>query len=333
MPTREIAFERVGAAIETTRGTAITNPTHIIPVSGVLVPQSTVYTPSESRGVLNDTPRSKRTKVWSTLDTGTFGLDVNLAPFLFNGALAPLASPATPGGATLSRLWTFTRVMNADTLKTYTLWTDEPNIGADRAPFAMIESWRVTSDATGDDAATMEATFFAQNITQVATPTFPTLSLGSMITPLDMQAWLDTSSAMGTTALSNSLLAFDVGMDAGRSQKFYPAGAGSNRTYSGVGVVRNHPTGSVTFEYSTTLAATLQGDSTLRLRVRMNGSQIETTFYEYVEFDLWAFPTSVDYGDWADGTNRTIVLNFDGLYDSTAGTDLIARVQNAKTSL
>lgn len=333
MPTRELAFERMGLAIEATRGTAITNPTHYLPVSGTLDPEFEVYIPSESRGVLNDAPRHKIIKKWSTWSADAFGLDVNYAPFLFNGALAPVSAPTTPGGATTARLWTFTRVMSADTLKTYTIWWDEPNIGADRAPFGMIDSWRVTSDGTGNEAATMEVSGFAQDASAVSTPTFPAIALGSMVTPMDMQGWCDTTSAIGTTALTNSLLAFDVGVSGGRSQKFYPAGPASSRTYSAVGVKKNRPTGSATFEYSPALAATLRGDSLIKLRVRMNGALIEAALYEYVEFDVWAIPTGIDYGDWADGTNRTIVLTFDGAYDATAGTDLVARVQNAKTTL
>lgn len=338
MPTRELAFERFGLAIEAARGTAITAPTHYLPMSGVLKPEFGRFTPSESRGVLNDRPRSKVVKKWSSWSGDPMGLDTYVLPLLLNGAVAPVAAPTTPASAVLSRLWTFSRVMNADTLKSYTAWWDDPNTATDRAAFAMIDSFTITSDGTGDDGATMEFSGFAQDATGVSSPTFPALLLGPLITPLDMQGWIDTTLAIGTTPLVNTLLASELSLEGGRSQKFYPQGAGSNRSFGGLGVKKNHPVATLTFEYSNTLATTLKSDSVIKTRVRMNGPLIETVagplnFYHYVEYDLWGTPESIDFGDWADGTNRTITAELHGELDATAGTDLIMRVQNDRTTL
>lgn len=338
MPTREIAFERMGLALEATRGAAIANPTHLIPMTGVLKPEFSNYVPAESRGILNDRPRSKKTKQWSSWSGDPVGLDVYYLPVLANMWLAPVTSPTTPTSAVLTRLWTFTRVMSADTQKSATVWWDEPATGADSAPFAMIDSGTITSDATGDDGATMQFSGFAQDATNGASPTFPALLTAPMITPLDMQAWLDTTLAIGTTELENSLLSSKLTLGGQRSQKFYPGGPASSRTFGGVGVKKNHPTLDLTFEYSASLAATLRSDSVLKTRVRHNGPLIESVagpldYYSYVEHDLWGTPDSIDFGDWADGTNRTITVTLGGEYDTTAGTDLILRVQNNRNTL
>lgn len=338
MPTREIAFERLGIALETTRGTAIANPTHLIPMSGYLKPEFTVFTPTESRGILNDRPRTKITKKWSSFSGDAMGLDVYYLPVLANMWLAPVTTPTTPSGATSARLWTFPRVMNADSQKSATIWWDEPATGADKAPWGMIDSGTITSDGTGDDGATMQFSGFAQDATNGSSPTFPALLTAPLITPQEMQAWLDTSSAMGTTLLQNSLLSASMSLGGQRSQKFYPGGPGGTRTFGGVGVKKNHPTVDLAFEYSSSLATTLKSDSVFKTRIRMNGPAIETiagpnTLYHFVEYDVWLTPDSLDFGDWADGTNRTITGTFGGTYDATAGTDLIVRVQNDRVVL
>lgn len=343
MPTREIAFERFGLALETVRPNvggyvAPAAPTHLIPMSGYLKPEFTTYAPPEARGVLNDRPRSKVTKRWSSWSGDAMPLDVYYLPVLANMWLAPVSAPTTPAGATNTRLWTFTRVMTADSQKSAKCWWDEPVTGADAAPFGMIDSGTISSDATGDDGATMQFSGFAQEATNGASPAFPALLTAPLITPLDMQAWLDTTAAIGTTALQNSLLSASVSLGSQRSQKFYPAGPASNRTFGAVGVKKNHPTVDLVFEYSAALKATLQSDNVLRTRVRMNGPAIEViagsvTLYHFVEFDVWLTPDSIDYGSWADGTNRTITGTFGGTYDATAGTDLVLRVQNDRNTI
>lgn len=338
MPTREIAFERFGLALETPRGTAAAAPTHLIPMSGVLKPEFERATPAEQRGVLNDRLRSKVTKRWSSWSGDPFGLDVYYLPLLLNMTLAPLTTPTTPTSATLTRLWAFSRVMTADTQRSATAWWDEPATGSDRAPFAMVDDMTITSDATGSDTATQQFAGFAQDAAQVASPAFPALLTAPLITPLDMQAWLDTSLAIGATALENSLLSASLKLSGMRSQKFYPAGPAAARTFTGVGVKKNHPTLDLVFEYSAALETLLRSDSILKTRVKMNGPAIETvagplTYYHAVECDLWGTPDSIDFGSWADGTNRTISCTLGGEYDATAGTDLIVRVYNDRTVL
>jgi len=59
MPSAEIPFELFGLALETTRGTAVTPPSHLLPLVGTIKPTRPKYRPDEARGTIEEFYRSK----------------------------------------------------------------------------------------------------------------------------------------------------------------------------------------------------------------------------------------------------------------------------------
>jgi hypothetical protein len=70
----------------------------------------------------------------------------------------------------------------------------------------------------------------------------------------------------------------------------------------------------------------------VKLRVRHNGPEIETGFYEYVEVDAYGY---FDFDSWGDleGTNRTVSFTLEHEYDATLGSDLRVAIMNERASL
>lgn len=159
----EIAFEVLALALEATRGTAVTPPTHYANLEGVLKPAGEWYEPVESRGELEETHRSVKTREWGEWEASG-PLDVDLTPVFLNmlvkgGIDAPTSTPA---GATNSRLWAFVPTITSDDLETATFYWGDPNVQLFRGAFGYIDELKITADATGTDGATMELSGMSQ---------------------------------------------------------------------------------------------------------------------------------------------------------------------------
>lgn len=329
----ELVFERSGVALETTSGTPIANPTHYLPFPMTLVPQQTVYRPEEARGYRARFNRSKVVKKWSEWSVPTTGVDLYNLPVLFN-LVAPLSSPTTPGGATNSRLWTFTRSQNSVTEKTATLFWGDPNIQSFQAAYAVMDDFTITADASGDEAVTFEANGRAQTLAKIAAPTWPAMLVGPMVTPLESQVWIDTSSAIGTTSLAARVISstFKV-QELKGDPKFLFAGPTASKTYARFGANTSYATLNLQLEVlDMTQYDLLMAESLVKVRVRHNGPLIEAGFYSYIEYDIYGILDEPDWGE-AFGTNRTLNLTVTSEYNTTAAHDWILRIQNDRTAL
>lgn len=152
----EIAFEALWGGIETTNGTPVA-PTHKLVMDGRMVPEAPRTSIAERRGTLAARYRSVNTKRMSQL-SAEGNLDAVTLPVLANMAVAPVSSPTTPSGASTTRLWTFTRVMGAKTLKTATVYDGDPNVQTFRAAYMLAKELKIMSDATGDDPCKQSVT-------------------------------------------------------------------------------------------------------------------------------------------------------------------------------
>jgi hypothetical protein len=153
MMAQEIAFEKLGLALESTRYTAENDPTHYANMTGTIAPQTEDYAPEESRGELEMHHRQERTREWGEWD-GEGPLDVDLLPVLLNNVITKVTSPSTPGGATNSRLWEFVPNLTADDIDLMDIFWGDPNVQIFRGAAAFIEELNISFDATGTDGAT-----------------------------------------------------------------------------------------------------------------------------------------------------------------------------------
>jgi len=120
MASAEIAFERSAVALESTRSTAITTPTHSFPWPIMITPERVRAKPDDARGTLVRNHRVKTTQVnagWESEGT----IDTDYIPLILQMISKGSITPTTPSGATSARLWTATPTVSSDDLKAATL--------------------------------------------------------------------------------------------------------------------------------------------------------------------------------------------------------------------
>lgn len=329
----ELVFERAGIALETTSGTAIATPTHYLPFPLMISPRQNTYRPEEARGYRARYNRSKVTKKWSDWEIPATGADVYNLPVLLN-MVAPVTAPTTPGGGTNSRLWTFTRSQTSATEKTATLFAGDPNIQSFRTAYSVMDEFTIAADASGDEAVTFEASGRAQTMEKIAAPTYPTMLVGPMVTPLESQLWIDSASAIGTTAITGRVISSEFSVSELRGDpKFFFSGPAASKTFTRFGANTSYATLKLRFEFfDTEQYDLLMAETALKVRVRHNGPLIEAALYHYIEYDIYGI---FDEPDWSEafGTNRILDLTITSEYNTTAAHDWIVRVQNDRATL
>ncbi len=329
----EILFERSGLALETTAGTAVAAPTHYLPNRINLQPRNTPYF-RPSSGIRAANSGFKITKTWTEWDMPAAGIDTYNLPVFLESAVAGGVAAITPTGATNTRLRTYTRSQTSTTERTMTLWGGDPNVQVYQSAYAFPQSFSISGDASGDDAVTLEAAGMARTMIKVANPTFPAILQGPLITPLATEFFLDTTGAIGTTAIAGRVISAVFSVDALRGDpKFLFVGPAGGDTYQRVGANATSATLAVRFELlDTTQWDIYAASSAVKARVRFNGPIIEATFRHYVEVDIYGVFTDPGWGEFA-GTNRTLDLTITSVYDATAAHDWSIKVQNDRATL
>lgn len=333
MAASELFFERIHLALESTRGTPITTPTHSFPVVGMITPFNEYFEPQQARGEIASIYQqliSRKGSAWSMQGQA----DVNYLSVLLQMFVEPNTTPSTPGGGTNSRLWEFIRDMDADDIKTATMiWDlDAQSLTAD---FCVGESLTLSNDATGTEGLTFQASGFGGITSDIATPTPAADISGALLPGQMMSLWMDTSSAIGTTAITSRLLSAQHVITTGAVPKYFAAGPTSTLEFSAIGRDKNAARCVTTLtlevpdmtEYDLFLAGT-----TVKCRVRHNGTLIEGSLYHYCEVDTYGILKSLQWAS-AFGTNRTVTLVIESVKDSTLAADFRVAVQSTRTSL
>ena len=333
----ELSFEYMALALEATRGTAIATPTHYLPFSGTITPAQSFYRPAESRGHLAEYTRSKivrRSSEWS----GEGGADPNYAPLMFNLVTkGGVVAPTTPTNAVLSRLWTFVPTLTGDDLQSATMFFGDPNTQIWRSTYCMANDFSISADASGEDGATWSISGTGKFASQVADPVLPAQSVGDLLMPGAMQVSLDTSLAIGTTALTGRVVSADFSINNNIGYKYLAQGPTSDLSFAKIGRGKRHAESVVVFELDDMAQYDLWANGApVKMRVRLNGDLIETQaatpFFSYIEWDIYGTLDSMAWGENAS-TNRTISLTVMSEYNTVAGHDYALRVQNARTTL
>lgn len=328
----ELAFEYLLAALESTRGTAVDPPTHYLNMAGTITPANEKYRPKESRGTLAEFYRSLTVRKWSEWEAEG-PADVYTLPVLLNSAVKPVTSPSTPSGATLARLWTFAPTMTADDLKAMTLYWGDPNIQVLRAAFSMVDEFTISGDAAGTDGVTVSASGQGLFPSKTAPASVPAQAVAPLLAPGDMQLWLDTSSAIGTSAITGRVLSAEFKAPTGVSRKWWAAGPASSLGFSGIGRGPRHAEMKLVFEVPNMTQYDLFAvDTVIKGRVRWNGPLIETGFYHYIQADIYGTFDAFSWGE-NESTNRTIEMTIQSEYNVAAGHDFQVLVQNDHATL
>lgn len=343
MPSAELVFEYLALALEATKGTAVTPPTHYLPFSGMIKPTRTKYDTRDSNGVLAGISRSKTTSAgaeWS----GDGAVDPNYAPLLFNLIVKSVTSPSIPTNGVLTRLWSFPPAMTSDATKAATFYFGDPNVQIFQAAYCMAEQLTVSADASGEDAATWSINGFGRFPARVSAPTMPAQVTGSLVMPAAMQCWIDTSSAIGTTEVTGRFVSTDWTVPTGIVQKRYASGPTGGLNFTKHGIQARTATAKIAVELNDVSIGAgkeyllWEADTQVKMRIRLNGSLIESVtpdYYEYVQLDIYGPLRAFDWGEVA-GTNRTMSFEVMSEYNSyavAAGFDWQLVVQNQKVAL
>lgn len=334
----EIAFEAMAMALETTPGTAITAPTNYMNLSGTLDPVQEIYEPDESSGTLAKRMRTKVMKEWGEWNASG-ALDPNtLIEFLSMIAKGGV-TPSQPGSASDTYDWEFKPTMDGDDLKFATIWWGDPNeTEIFRGSYGFIDSLSISSDASGNDGATLDLSGMTQFPTEVTPPTYPDQAFSPLMSGLGIQLYLDTSSAIGTTAVTGRVISATHALEGEIKPKFVAVGPTGGLSYTRHGRGKRGLVTTVVME----LLDHVQYDlikrtvGPVKLRVVHNGDLIEndgtSDFFYGVTVDTYG---RLRFGGWGDleGTNRTVTFEVHSEYDATLGADWRMMVRNTAAAL
>ena len=332
----EITFETFSLALEATRGTAVTPPTHAIPMGGIIKPAVTQYRPKEQRGTRVMNYRHKITRKNATF-TADGDADINYLPVWLNMAIKAVTTPSTPTNGLLTRLWTFVPTITADDIKAATCYWGDPAINQLQSPFCVLEELVFENDGTADGVATLSVKGGGQFPAKVAAPTAPASIAGDTLPGMEMQLWVDTASVIGTTAITGRLLKAKHTISTGVTYKYIAAGPTTTFGFTSIGRM---PVVGLKTALEFELPDFNQYDqwaagTDLKVRVRHNGNLIESVtpdYYNYAQFDSYGPYEDLDWGD-NQGSNRTVKLTMNSQYDTTLAADFSVAVQNARATL
>jgi hypothetical protein len=333
--SREVAL----LALETPRGTAVADPTHLIPFQFTVVPTDEDDIPEEYRGTLAPNYRHLTTRQESTF-SGDGAIDTAIAPVLLNMAVAPVTAPTTPTNAVLTRLWSFVPSMTADNLRSATLWWGDWDTQTGRTAYNMLESFAFSNDANSTEAATCTVSGMGQFPEILTKPALPTAVIGQMIRGRHMRVWIDTGSdAIGTTEVTGRLVSATHEITTGVTLKRHGSDPSGGLGFNQTG--RNHRARMLTTTFTMELYGleqyTLWTNKTFcKVRIRHYGNLIETEsatdFYHYIEFDSYGPLTELEWGENAD-SNRVATFTQQSFYDADLAADFAVRIQNDRTAL
>jgi hypothetical protein len=340
MPESEVAFEIFAAALETTRGTAVSPPTHYLPLAGTITPTRTKYRPDEQRGTLEEFYRSKTVRTGCTW-TGESGADPNYAPLIYNMVVKPVSAPTTPTNGILTRLWTFAPTITADDLKSATLYSGDPNVQIFQASYCMADTLTVSADAGGEDAVTWKLEGAGRFPARITAPTLPAQNIGDLLMPGAMQLWIDTTLAIGTTEITGRFIQTEWTIPTGVTYKNYANGPTGGLNFTKTGRKKRHAEAMIVVALNDLSIGTggeyrlWEADTIVKMRIRLNGSLIESVtpdYYSYLQLDIYGPLDAFDWGTVAD-SNRTMQFTVQSEYNSVAGGSFVLYCQNTKTSI
>lgn len=327
--TAELAFEYLLAAQESTRGTAVNPPTHYLNMAGVVTPRNALYRPNESRGIRAKYTRSKIVRTWSEWQADG-PADVFTLPVLLGMGVKGGVTGTTV--ATGVYLWTFAPTMNADNLKSGTLYWGDPNVQAFQMPFGLCQEITISSNVGSTDGVMMGARGIGNMVAKTAPSSLPSMLTAPLLAPSDLQLYIDTTT-IGSTAVTGRVISAEAKIASGAKGKWVATGPTGSNQYTLVGLEKANAELKLVMEipdltqYDQWVAGTV-----LKARVRWNGPVISTTYRHYIEFDIYGPFDALEWGEY-EGTNRTVALTIYSEYDTTAGYDYAVKVENNRSTL
>lgn len=158
-----------------------------------------------------------------------------------------------------------------------------------------------------------------------------------ILLPQLMQLWLDTSSAIGTTAVADArIVSAQFKLATGVTRKWNAGTLPTDLSFTRMGRAKRHAELTLRLEVPDMaqydLLADSSGDTVVKARLRINGPIIEAALRHYVEFDIYGPVVSPGWGE-LEGSNRLLEFTIFSHYDTTLAADFAIKVQNNRTTL
>jgi len=241
--------------------------------------------------------------------------------------------------ATLANMWEFTRKLTSDTIKSATAWWGDPNVLAWKCACAMLNSLKLTGDASGTDGVKVALdgiAMFPSELLSGSMPTWPAILLGPVLVPGRMQLWLENNSTapFGTTAITGRVAGAEITIPTGVTPIYIATGPLGGVTFDHVQRKRARPEMKFTIEIQDNAQTQLFiAGTTCKVRVRFNSATpIEgagaTAFYPFVEVDMMGKLNALDWGD-LEGASRTATFTLGGVKCPQIASDVRMRIQNS----
>ena len=328
----ELAFEYLVGVLEAIKGLAVDTPTHYLNLAGTITPAQDRYRPSESRGMLAEYYRSAVVRQWSDW-SGDGPADTYTLPFFLEQLIKGAGVITTPGGGATTRLHTYAPTMNADDLQSATLYWGDPNVQVFQSAYCMCDEITIAADASSSDGVTMSAKGMGWFPVKTAPDSVPAMLDAPLLAPSDMQLWIDTTLAIGTTEITDRLISEEFTIPSGIKRKWLASGPTGGQNFQAYGRAPRHAEAKAVFELSDMTQYDLWAAATsLKMRLRFNGPIIEGVLRHYINLDIYGPFDALDWGD-LEGSNRTIGLSILSEYNAAAGYDFAVAVQNDRATI
>jgi hypothetical protein len=222
---------------------------------------------------------------------------------------------------------------DTSTLKSLTMWFTPGGLAGTetlRADYCTVDELTITNDGNAEDLMQFSASGRGRKPVKVAKPSYPALDDFPGIVAPWMQVYIDTASAIGTTAVNDRIILVEHTFNSGTTYKRLAAGAGASLAYQKTGRNKSVMTTRVVLELDdSTYYDQFIANTSVKLRVVHNGSLIEDIppkYYHYLQVDT--------YGPWQDlawganvDSNRTTEFTIESHYDDTLTADYKVDVQ------
>lgn len=330
-------FEALYFGPETTRGTAVSVPTHNMNSSGVVKPIRTKVRPKEQRATLDKSYRSKTTAVLTEWDTNESPLDNTLFPIWCSMGFRGAVTATTPATATNTRdreyipVNTYDEITGSNKVKTATVWFPQRDDVIWRAPYAFLQELTVKADAKGDGLVTAQAKGLAKGSANVSAPaSYPAQVNGTMFPARWTQLFIDETT-IGTTDCTSLLSSVEISCPTGLTPAYFSQGPTGDLSFTRLEHSERGP--KITLELDLaddTYMSHWAADTVLKFRVRFNSDVIESTFRHFVEFDFYGPLGDLDWGEGAGSRLAKFVI--EGQYHDDIDTSFRWNVRNATAS-
>jgi hypothetical protein len=224
--------------------------------------------------------------------------------------------------------YVFRPTMTADDLETATLYWGDPNVQYFQADYCCGDELVLGADVGGTDGCRMTVKGQCHLPAKETPDSVPAMLDAPLLAPSDLELWIDTTSPIGTTAVTGRVISVEERIPSGKTYKYLATGPTGTQEFAGTGRNKRHVELKLVLElvdttqYDLWVAATI-----LKTRLRLNGAEIATGYRYYINSDLYGPFEALDWGEY-EGSNRTVQLTILSQYDTTIGRDFSLTVQN-----